>query len=448
MGDSTSRTVMPVALRDTHRRHERSSTRARRSLRLLAAGAAIVLLAGCGGDKSYGASDVPSGMDDPAAARQFFGDQNLDAGDGSIGHTYEYVHERRWEAAGWQALAEALDTATTDGDIVFDPSTPGSDDAARTVARILMYVPQRDDFNELPAIMREREAGSAAEHLAHIVTTYAVALDFAPTDSRLKPGLWTPTSDAFGSTLAQVPFVDRDAVAPYLRVALATDKGFAELRAGFNQYRAQMIAAFADRAASSKVDNGLAGVTSVINDDIQLEYLVLQQIRKDPTRTTAQRNARLSAWITAGAGKLERLESIARGAAQGRPGDKMLTGVISRDIGAHTADTIEALRNPQTFPRGAPTLADTAALTEWYLFAATAERGNLWTDPAGLDVVRPGGRLLAWQDLLGMSEEDRDAFVDQLTDRDTVKGFGPVEGIYNSLSGRYTDAATPLENKD
>ena len=414
-------------------------------LRWAAAAQAIAaVLAACGGDKTYTASDVP--RSDPADALEFFADQNLDAGDGSIGHTYEYVHERKWDAAGWRSLARALDAATTDGDVILEPTSPQARSAALLVSRVLTYVPQRSDLKDLPALLREKDAGDAAQHLAHILTTYAVAFD-VDTSSRVKPNTWNPLADFAGGELQNVPMIERDDAAPYLRLALATDAGFAELRSGFTDYRARKFTSFADRVRSGKADddNPYATAIDAMGSDIAVEQAALEQIRKDPTRTRAQRQARVNAWIEAGTDVFKRIDEIKPGGSDLRPDGRTLTGVLSRDAGFRSSVASEALdiKAPARQP-GAPTLADDAALAEWYLFATTLDRAGVWRDADALDVVRPNGSLITWDDLRAQRKSGRDAFVQQLTDPDSVRGFGPVDSLFRQLGGAFAEAATPL----
>ena len=417
------------------------------SLRRLAVGLAIApLLAACGGDKTYTASDVP--RSEPANALKFFADQDLDAGDGSVGHTFEYVHERTWDAAGWRSLARTLDAATTDGDFILEPTSWQSRSAALIASRVLTYIPQRSDIDDLPALLREKGAGDAAVHLAHIVTTYAVAFD-VDADAQVKPRTWNPEADFAGGELQNVPMIERDDAARVLRLALATDAGFAELRTGFNDYRARKFTYFADRVRSGKADdaNPYATAIAAMGGDIAVEQAVLEQIRKDPTRTRAQRNARLNAWIEAGTDVFDRVGEIKPGASDLRPDGKTLTGVISRDAGFRSSVASEALdAEAPTRQPGDPALADDAALAEWYLFAVTIDRAGLWKDADALDIVRPGGSLISWDDLRAQPKSGRDAFLRQLTDRGVVTGFGPVESLYRQLGGAFTEAATPLGN--
>jgi hypothetical protein len=417
------------------------------ALRWLAAAIAVAaLLAACGGDKTYTASDLPYGIDDPANARQFFSDENLDAGDGSIGNTYEFVHERKWDAAGWRALARGLDTATTDADFILEPSRSESKSAALIVSRILRYIPERADLKDLPALLREKDAGDAAQGLAHILTTYAVAFD-VDGSIQVKPNVWNPVAEFAGGDLQNVPILQRHAAAPYLRLAMATDDGFAELRTGFNDYRARKLTYFADRVRSGKADddNPYATAIDAIGSDIAVEEAVLEQIRKDPTRTRAQRNARVNAWIEAGTDVFNRIDEIDPGTSDLRPDGKTLTGVISRDAGFRSSTASEALdkKAPRRQP-GDPTLADDAALAEWYLFAMTIDRAGMWRDADALDVVRPSGALIPWDDLRAQPKSGRDAFLHQLNDRDVVEGFGPIEGLYHQLYGPFAKAAAPI----
>ena len=296
----------------------------------------VTIAAGCGGPEVHSSDGLPRGTDEPESALAFFDDADLDAGDGSVGNTYDYVHDRRWDAGGWRELMGALDAATTDPAIVGDPDGSRSRDAALVVSRVLTYLPQRDDADDLPELFREDAAAGAAESLAHVIATYAVAWGPStqvPPDA--SPGVWTPTVDALGGEVQQAPLVTEQAFAGSVALAVSTDDGLAELRTGLNHFRAQTAASMADLVAAGTLpaDPGLAVALGVVDRDIFVEQMVLQALRADTTRTPAERDRRLRQWVAAGTEVFDLIDRIGVGGAELRPDGVTLTGVVSRPVG-------------------------------------------------------------------------------------------------------------------
>ena len=390
----------------------------------------VPVVAGCGGPEVYSSSDLPRGTDEPGSALAFFDDADLDAGDGSVGNTYHYVHERRWDASGWRELMAALDGATTDPAIVGDPDGSRSSQAALVASRILTYLPARDDADELPELFQEDAAAGAAESLAHIVATYAVALGPSThVPAGAAPSLWQPTVDALGGEVQQAPLVTEDAFAGSVALAVSTDDGLVELRTGLNHFRAETAASMADLVAAGTVptDRGLAVALSVVDRDIFTERMVLRALRADTTRTPAERDRRVRQWVAAGTEVFGMIDRIGVDEADFRPDGVTLTGIVSRGIGTDQQSVRAAFDAAAEPPEGASTTTEVASLQEWYLLAVLLERADLWRQATSLDVVRPGGQLLTWEDLEAAPQDRRDAFVDQLTDPRAARGFGSVE---------------------
>ena len=106
---------------------------------------------------------------DPEAALDFFSDDSHTAGIPT--RSYYYLHDRNWDGDGYNAISDVLDVATTNGELISDPTSDEATAAALLASRTVDYLSERDNIDDL-AEKLDWPGNGASENFAHIMSTY------------------------------------------------------------------------------------------------------------------------------------------------------------------------------------------------------------------------------------------------------------------------------------
>lgn len=142
---------------------------------------------------------------------------------------------RTWTADGGRRLGDLLSQATTSWQVLDDPDL----DAAAQAARVL------DAARLVAAVLADIDPGATAAGpgLAHVLATWLHGLDASVNTPVPEPAgrVARGLRDATGAPLPPAPLAAPDRLRVVLRTALASDEGFARLRAGLTAHAAGVL---------------------------------------------------------------------------------------------------------------------------------------------------------------------------------------------------------------
>jgi hypothetical protein len=276
---------------------------------------------------------------DPRTSLEFFSDNDDpdQPGEGINSRAYYYLHERSWDQDQYDAITGAIDSATTDPDLVGDPTSADAQDAARLVSKFVDYVSTRDNIDDISERINW-PGNDASANIAHMLTTYMGGVDYALTpgsSSDVDPGVFTLTSDADRGEIPNMPLFDRDSLSKISLLALTSDDGFAQMREGLNEYRADKLGSIADQLAANPDAGTLQnGMTQALGADARMEGFFVRALQDDHIATADAADARTKGWIDFGSDVVDLLpvpgvDTIAEGATK-----EIVNAAIDRGKGA------------------------------------------------------------------------------------------------------------------
>lgn len=263
---------------------------------------------------------------DPQLALGFFSDNDDpdNPGEGINSRAYYYLHERNWDQDQYDAVTGAIDAATTDPDLIGDPQSDNAQDASLLVSKFVDYVSTRDNIDDISERINW-PGNDASENIAHMLTTYMGGVDYAldpGSSSDVDPGVFTLTSDADRGTIPNMPLFDRDSLSKISLLAMTSDDGFAQMREGLNEYRADKLGSVSDQlAADPDADTLQNGLTRALGADARMEGFFVRTIQDDNISTADAADARTKAWVDFGSDVVDLLpvpgvDKLAEGATQ------------------------------------------------------------------------------------------------------------------------------------
>ncbi len=346
-------------------------------------------------------SGLMSAMEnDPELALEFFSD---DSHPEDI-HTrsYYYIHDRNWDQDAYESITGVLDVATTDPDLISDPESTSARQASLLASRTVDYLSERDNFDSILERFEYVDNG-APESIAHIMSTYMAGVDNALTpgaDGDVDPGLFTMSSDAHNADMPNVPLFDRGSLEKLSLFAMASDDGFAELRNGLNDYRADKLSSLADQVAGSGDDDFQARLTTGLQADARLEGFFVHTIGEDKIHDGEEADKRTQGWIDFGSDVFDLipvpgLDSMAEGATK-----DIISAAVDRGKGDGKDAITDWLIHAEDDARANSTeAAETTLRQQSYLVATLLAERDLAGDP-NIDVP-------SWGEFQAMNEGDQ-----------------------------------------
>jgi|UPI0003C7FC6D hypothetical protein len=375
---------------------------------------------------------------DPEYALEFFSDDSHE--EGQPHRSYYYIHDRNWDQDGYQGITGALDAATTDPSVIGDPDSPEARDAAMLASRTVEYFSERDNIDELPERMAQWGSfgdNDSSQNLAHIMTTYMpsvdAALDPTKTGTDYDPGVFTLTDDARGGLqLVNSPLFDREALDKFGLLAMASDEGFAEVRAGVTDYRQETLGNAVNRYADDPAGNEEM-LQNALNDDARREGYFVRLIGEQDISEGAAEDARTQAWIDFGSEVVDLVPIPGVDQVTGVGGD-IINAAIDRGKGAGTDAITSALVNAEEGARADAQEAAGSTLDQQSYAVASllAERGLL----ADQSIEIP-----TWDEYQDMNDGERATLWESLnsTERGVGRHFSSTDyaDVYNSEHTQY-----------
>ena len=361
---------------------------------------------------------------DPEAALDFFSDgshtEEIPA------RSYYYIHDRNWNGDGYNAISDVLDVATTNGELISDPTSDEATAAAFLASRTVDYLSERDNIDDL-AEKLDWPGNGASENFAHIMSTYLGGVDVAlriGAESDVNPGTMSLYSDVFGGTNSNVPLFDEDSLKKFSLLAMSTDDGFAEVRIGLNEYRAGKVGILADSVAA---DNSVANIENLrdgIWQDANLEGFFIKQIGDDEIHEGAEADARIAAWVDGASGivDLVPVPGVSK-LGEGIAAD-LITMTVDHAKGSGTDAIKEALANNEDGARrNSEELANDTLNQQSYLLAQLLDDRDLSANPDGMsEQARPNGSMIDWDTYQGLNDAQKGEVLSQLYSNDLGVG--------------------------
>ncbi len=242
---------------------------------------------------------------DPELALDFFSDNDDPdkPGEGINSRAYYYINERNWNQDGYQAITGVIDAAATDPENIADPESQDAQNASRLASKFVDYLSTRDNIDDI-AEKISWPGNESSENVAHLLTTYMAGVDraLAPgADGDVDPGVFELTSDAQRGVLPNTPLFDRDSLEKVSLLGLVSDDGFAQMRTGLNEYRADNLGAIADQlSADPNADTMQTTLTTALGADARLEGFFVRTLQDDAIGDADAQDARTAAWIDFG----------------------------------------------------------------------------------------------------------------------------------------------------
>lgn len=379
-------------------------------------------------------SSLMSAMkNDPELALDFFSDDSHPEDIHS--RAYYYIHDRNWNQDAYASITGVLDAATTDPDLISDPESTSAQQAALLASRTVDYLSERDNFDAILDRFQYAHNG-APESIAHILTTYMAGVDNAllpNADGDVDPDVFTLSSDAHNADMPNVPVFDRGSLEKLSLFAMASDDGFAELRNGLNDYRADKLGSLSDQVAGSGDDNYQARLTTGLQADARLEGFFVHTIGEDKIHDGEEADQRTQAWIDFGSDVFDLLpvpglDSMAEGA-----GKDIVSAVVDRGKGDGKEAITDWLVHAEDDARADATEAAESTLQQQSYLVATllAERG-LAGDP---DIDVP-----TWDEYQAMSDGDQATTLSNLmSGKDGVGDHFSIDDYQQAYNAEFFD---------
>lgn len=342
---------------------------------------------------------------DPALALEFFSDDDDPdkPGEGVNSRAYYYLRERGWNQDGYDAVTGAVDAATTDPALTSDPQSQSAANAATLVSKFVDYMSERPNFSDI--VERSDWPGNeASQNVAHMLTTYMAGVDHALTpgaNGDVDPGVFQYTSDADRGVIPNMPLFDRDSLQKLSLWGLSTDEGFAQMRDGLNEYRADKLGSITDQlAADPDSDQLQTGLTTALGADARLEGFMVKTLEDDHIGDADERDAKTKAWIDFGSDVVDLIPVPGVDKITDDVAKNIVNAAIDRGKGSGQDAITEWLVHEGKDARASATDAADATLSQHSYIVATmlADRG-LATDP-NLDVP-------SWEEYSAMSDTDQ-----------------------------------------
>lgn len=375
---------------------------------------------------------------DPALALEFFSDNDDpdQPGEGVNSRAYYYLRERGWNQDGYDAITGVIDAATTDPGVTADPESPQAQDAARLVSKFVDYMSERPNFNEI--VERSSWPGNeASENVAHMLTTYMAGVDHALTpgaDGDVDAGVFRYTSDADRGVIPNMPLFDRESLEKLTLWGLSSDDGFAQMRDGLNEYRADKLGSIADQLAadpdSGQVQNGL---TTALGADARLEGFMVKTLQDEHIGDAEERDAKTKAWIEFGSDVVDIIPVPGVDKITEEVAKNVVNGAIDRGKSTGTDAITDWLANEA---EGATATANDVAdgtLSQHSYIVATmlAERG-LAGDP-NLEVP-------SWDEYSAMSDSEQATVRSELFSRTSgIGGHFNIDDYAQAFDAEFRD---------
>ncbi len=183
------------------------------------------------------------------------------------GRAPAYLHDRDWDDTGFDALLAVLVSATTSADLIKDPLSQTGRKATALTASAIGLVAARTDFERL-ARRAAQGANTISLTMARVLATYMADVGSTVADSDTEHGIFA-----------------LEPLSRCVRLALASEAGFNEMRMGVADYQIDMI--------------GWDGQLEAGSTSAQVEDFFVSILQGDPTKTEAERHARVEAWKAA-----------------------------------------------------------------------------------------------------------------------------------------------------
>lgn len=356
------------------------------------------------------ASLMSAMKNDPEYALEFFGDTT--GSDDVPARAEYYIKDRSWDQDGYQGITGVLDAATTHPDVTSDPTSPEARAAAMLASQTIEYFSERTNIDDLPDKLARWAAygdNDSAKNLAHIMTTYMPAVDAALHPDLMgqdvEPGVFHQVPNGMGGqTLGNMPMFDRDSLDKFALLAMSSDDGFAEVRAGVTDYRERHLGAAVNAYASDTEGNrNQAILDDALHTDARREGYFVRLIGEQNISEGAAADARTQAWIDFGSEVVDlvpvpgvdKLEGLAKDVvsaavdrAKGQGTDAITSSLLQAEDRARatTEDAVNATREQQSYAV-ASLLADrglagdaTLDVPSWqeYQAMSDSEKRDLW----------------------------------------------------------------------
>ena len=375
---------------------------------------------------------------DPEYALEFFSDDSQE--EGQPDRSYYYIHDRNWDQDGYQGITGVLDAATTDPDLIGDPDSPEARDAAMLASRTVEYFSERENIGELPERMAQWGSfgdNDSSQNLAHIMTTYMpsvdAALDPTKTGTDYDPEVFTLTDDARGGLqLTNAPLFDRAALDKFGLLAMASDDGFAEVRAGVTDHRQETLGNAVNRYADDPQGNE-SMLQNALDDDARREGYFVRLIGDQDIAEGAAEDARTQAWIDFGSDVVDLVPIPGVDQVTGMGGD-VINAAIDRGKGAGTDAITAALVDAEDGAQADAQEAASSTLDQQSYAVASllAERGLMEDESV---------EIPTWSEYQEMGDGERATLWESLnsTERGVGRHFSSTEysEVFNSELATY-----------
>lgn len=267
----------------------------------------------------------------PQADLDFFSAGGDSDGNGIPDRQEYYIKQRIWDGDGFYAISKALDTASTDPSVLQGPEATNAATLASATVNLFAQREYLDDNIEKMAGSGDG-TDDAGRHFAHILSTYMVGVDYADRESLVMTGppgpsrLWFPE---LHSEVGNVPLFSADAVKDFSLVAMSTDGGLAELRAGLNAYEGLKLGAAADYLQNHPDDEAAReALTQSVYRNADLEGMFMNELGDSKIAEARGRDDAIESWVHLGQDVVEAVP-IPGSKALGEGGEAVLNLAVS-----------------------------------------------------------------------------------------------------------------------
>lgn len=379
-------------------------------------------------------SGLMSAMEnDPEYALEFFSDDSHP--EGIHTRSYYYIHDRNWDQDAYASITGVLDAATTDPDLISNPESTSARQAALLASRTVDYLSERDNFDSILERFEYVDNG-APESIAHILSTYMAGVDNAllpNANGDVDPGVFTLSSDAHNADMPNVPLFDRGSLEKLSLFAMASDDGFAELRNGLNDYRADKLSALADQVAGSPDDDFQSRLTTGLQADARLEGFFVHTIGEDKIHDGEEADKRTQGWIDFGSDVFDLLpvpglDKMAEGTTK-----DIISAAVDRGKGDGKDAITDWLVHAEDDARANSTEAAESTLQQQsYLVATLLAERNLAGDP-NIDVP-------SWDEYQAMNDGDQATVLSNLmSGKDGVGDHFSIDDYQQAYNAEFFD---------
>jgi len=378
----------------------------------------------------------------PAVALDFFsGGEDVDG----VSRSEYYIKERNWDQDAYESLTGALDVATTNSDLISDPNSATARQAAQLASETVHYLSGRENYDEIADMITRSPDNGASESLAHIMSTYMVGVDAALNANQggsNDPGVSNVYMDAFNAKVGNAPLFDEDSLQKFSLLAMASDDGFAQVRTGLTEYRAEKLGALADAVDQHDNHSTRNQLQTGITQDGAMEGFFINTLGDDRIAEGAAKDARIEAWVD-GAASVVDLVPVP---GMSKLGEGVAADVVNLTIdsakGSGTDAIKSALATHEDSARSeANDLATETLRSQTFAVAQLLDDRGLAKNPDGMsEAARPGGSLLSWDEFSDLSDAEQLEVLSEVYSSDIGVGdYFDGQGYEEAYRSQFTD---------